>query len=395
MPHHRVVKIDELVSLFNLPEKQVARHLGICLTSLKKICRQNGIQRWPYRKLKSLDKKINKIETAMSNSGEDPSAMMQKWELLNAEKKNLPFAAISGLTSSAASTHHSSTSSRSRNPRNNNRAAAAAAAHRYRSDDDDDSSSDVEEDSRISPVANAGSSYASLSSPDTTPAHNYHNYHHTTNRLVIKTSAVPSVRLVSSSVHHHSTASSVASSAPTPIHGMAASLGKRAASSKVRSPAAESVVSAAGTVHGHNNKSVYSSSSSDDEDDDVMLHSTAPSTPICEAPRAAGRHRPSELEMDVVGGLSMINAPQLNTDGLIARSNSAGNCEEEAVLLQDYYCRPESARFSARGAITVDDCFPPVSRDNAMDDFFPLFNAEPFSARGDFAPSDADFFMLS
>lgn len=76
---------------FHLPEKAVARQLGVCLTSLKKICRQNGIQRWPYRKLKSLDKKISKIESALSNSAEDPSTLIMKWELLKQEKKNLPF----------------------------------------------------------------------------------------------------------------------------------------------------------------------------------------------------------------------------------------------------------------------------------------------------------------
>mmetsp|Transcript_49474 Transcript_49474/g.107507 ORF Transcript_49474/g.107507 Transcript_49474/m.107507 type:complete len:299 (+) Transcript_49474:155-1051(+) len=91
MPTHRLVKIDELSQYFHLPEKAVARQLGVCLTSLKKICRQNGITRWPYRKLKSLDKKINKIENALTNTAEDPSAMIIKWEMLKLEKKNLPF----------------------------------------------------------------------------------------------------------------------------------------------------------------------------------------------------------------------------------------------------------------------------------------------------------------
>jgi hypothetical protein len=83
--------MDELSQHFHLPEKAVARQLGVCLTSLKKICRQNGIQRWPYRKLKSLDKKISKIESALHNSAEDPSALLYKWEMLKMEKKNLPF----------------------------------------------------------------------------------------------------------------------------------------------------------------------------------------------------------------------------------------------------------------------------------------------------------------
>ena len=49
-------KIDSLEALskyFVMPEKQVAKELGICLTSLKKLCRQYGVTRWPYRKVGS------------------------------------------------------------------------------------------------------------------------------------------------------------------------------------------------------------------------------------------------------------------------------------------------------------------------------------------------------
>eukprot|EP00961_Rhodomonas_salina_P130892 1762035-Rhodomonas_salina.1 len=72
--------MEELSQYFKMPEKAVAKHLGICLTSLKKICRQNGIHRWPYRKadgalcqIKSLDKKLKKLENAMVNAKDDPS----------------------------------------------------------------------------------------------------------------------------------------------------------------------------------------------------------------------------------------------------------------------------------------------------------------------------------
>jgi hypothetical protein len=44
--------MQELSKYFSMPEKTVAKQLGICLTSLKKICRQNGINRWPYRKVR-------------------------------------------------------------------------------------------------------------------------------------------------------------------------------------------------------------------------------------------------------------------------------------------------------------------------------------------------------
>ena len=56
MPTHNVIKlsVQELSKYFKMPEKAVAKHLGIDLTSLKKICRANGINRWPYRKVRSV-----------------------------------------------------------------------------------------------------------------------------------------------------------------------------------------------------------------------------------------------------------------------------------------------------------------------------------------------------
>jgi len=61
------VKLEELSQYFNLPEKAVAQKMGICLTSLKKVCRENGIMRWPFRKLKSLERTMKKVN-ADSNS---------------------------------------------------------------------------------------------------------------------------------------------------------------------------------------------------------------------------------------------------------------------------------------------------------------------------------------
>mmetsp|Transcript_6748 Transcript_6748/g.15587 ORF Transcript_6748/g.15587 Transcript_6748/m.15587 type:complete len:288 (+) Transcript_6748:62-925(+) len=60
-PHHHEVKLEELSRYFHLPEKVVAKELGICLTSLKKLCRSYGISRWPFRKLKSLERTLRKV----------------------------------------------------------------------------------------------------------------------------------------------------------------------------------------------------------------------------------------------------------------------------------------------------------------------------------------------
>ena len=67
------VKLDELSKYFHLPEKAVAKELGICLTSLKKLCRSYGITRWPFRKLKSLERTMRKVQTVCLNVCPDGS----------------------------------------------------------------------------------------------------------------------------------------------------------------------------------------------------------------------------------------------------------------------------------------------------------------------------------
>ena len=56
------ITLEELTEYFHMPEKKVAAQLGMCLTSLKKICRAHGITRWPFRKLKSLERSMQKVK---------------------------------------------------------------------------------------------------------------------------------------------------------------------------------------------------------------------------------------------------------------------------------------------------------------------------------------------
>ncbi|KAL5226578.1 hypothetical protein ABZP36_014843 [Zizania latifolia] len=44
---------EEISKLFSLPIAEAASILGVCTSVLKRICRTNGIVRWPYRKLVS------------------------------------------------------------------------------------------------------------------------------------------------------------------------------------------------------------------------------------------------------------------------------------------------------------------------------------------------------
>lgn len=53
---------ETISSYFYMPITQAAKELNIGLTLLKKRCRELGIQRWPYRKLMSLQKLIHNVK---------------------------------------------------------------------------------------------------------------------------------------------------------------------------------------------------------------------------------------------------------------------------------------------------------------------------------------------
>ncbi|KAK1418326.1 hypothetical protein QVD17_27469 [Tagetes erecta] len=52
--------ITDLVGYFHLPIAVAAKKIQICPTVLKRICRKHGLSRWPYRKIKSIEKKVSK-----------------------------------------------------------------------------------------------------------------------------------------------------------------------------------------------------------------------------------------------------------------------------------------------------------------------------------------------
>lgn len=56
------ITLEDLAQNFHLPINDVARKLGLCVTVLKQRCRENGIMRWPYRKVRKLDNLISALE---------------------------------------------------------------------------------------------------------------------------------------------------------------------------------------------------------------------------------------------------------------------------------------------------------------------------------------------
>ncbi|CEG50227.1 RWP-RK domain [Plasmopara halstedii] len=74
MPHGNGVvdvkslTLNELRPHFNKPMAVVAKELGVCITLMKKICRRNGLIRWPHRRIRSLVNRITSLQVLASNA---------------------------------------------------------------------------------------------------------------------------------------------------------------------------------------------------------------------------------------------------------------------------------------------------------------------------------------
>ena len=78
--------LDELSQYFHLPINEVAKELGVCATVLKKICRKNGIKRWPHRKIKSLARMIETLQSITPSSPADAAALQAEIDALETKK---------------------------------------------------------------------------------------------------------------------------------------------------------------------------------------------------------------------------------------------------------------------------------------------------------------------
>jgi len=89
MPPSKNISFEELAKYFHLPINQVAKELGVCATILKKICRKNGIPRWPHRKIKSLEKMIQNLQRNLEKNPQDQKHILREIELLNEKKREI------------------------------------------------------------------------------------------------------------------------------------------------------------------------------------------------------------------------------------------------------------------------------------------------------------------
>jgi hypothetical protein len=60
--------LNELRPHFNKPMAIVAKELGVCITLMKKICRRNGLVRWPHRRIRSLVNRITSLQVIAGNA---------------------------------------------------------------------------------------------------------------------------------------------------------------------------------------------------------------------------------------------------------------------------------------------------------------------------------------
>lgn len=63
----RMLSWKTVSKYFYMPISEAAKELNVGLTHLKKRCRELGIQRWPHRKLMSLQALIKNIQVSLSH----------------------------------------------------------------------------------------------------------------------------------------------------------------------------------------------------------------------------------------------------------------------------------------------------------------------------------------
>merc|ERR1711959_144790 len=56
---------------FHLPMAEVAKKYGVCITYFKKVCRSHGVQRWPYRQMRSSIRKGTDDESSEKEGPQD------------------------------------------------------------------------------------------------------------------------------------------------------------------------------------------------------------------------------------------------------------------------------------------------------------------------------------
>eukprot|EP00276_Gloeochaete_wittrockiana_P017787 CAMPEP_0184346330 /NCGR_PEP_ID=MMETSP1089-20130417/14600_1 /TAXON_ID=38269 ORGANISM="Gloeochaete wittrockiana, Strain SAG46.84" /NCGR_SAMPLE_ID=MMETSP1089 /ASSEMBLY_ACC=CAM_ASM_000445 /LENGTH=307 /DNA_ID=CAMNT_0026676953 /DNA_START=85 /DNA_END=1005 /DNA_ORIENTATION=+ len=86
----REVSPEHLATFYHLPLHEVAQRLGICTTALKKLCRRRGIERWPYRRLRSIQRVVQRKTHKLRNASvTETLALQRELEELSVQRQTI------------------------------------------------------------------------------------------------------------------------------------------------------------------------------------------------------------------------------------------------------------------------------------------------------------------
>ena len=88
----RKITIQLLQKLYELPLHDAAKMLSVCDSAIKKFCRKNGITKWPYRRVRSIESTIRNLRAEFSSRTLEPSdvaSIQKRIHLLQEQKVEL------------------------------------------------------------------------------------------------------------------------------------------------------------------------------------------------------------------------------------------------------------------------------------------------------------------